>query len=330
MRSTLFLLKDEHLVKRIRITVHDESSENYYAGNIDEAIRIMEEHEIAVAVIPYGYDILNGNELIEMLLDHNAGLRVILIFEEDQLLAVVRTHNLFHLSKLICTNHLNIEDLPRLIEESYRIYNKESELKQIETDFRRRENKYKNTMNEISMLLNERMESYKEIRTSYRHFLLFLLTRRDDREQMSACIDAVLEQFIDVFLLREKELAETCDDILLKYNDPANERSLSLQLEDDASMDPENVQKMIFSLQTILQFLYEMYDKYRGSIELTSGKFDSLNLLLEGIRKQETASVADETNDLILEILQRISDRCAYGAKDQIFQYKLIFEKGKT
>ncbi len=331
MRSALFISNDESLMNRIRIMVHDEAAQFYYANSIDDAVAVMEEKEIAVVFMPYGLDVLSGDEMLEIILDHNAKAQIILLFDDEDLLKVIRAHNTYHICKLISSSNVKLELLPEKLNAAFERYNKDDEIKEFEKDYRIKEDKYKNALTDISSLLNDRMNSYEKIRNFFLALSgMYLQTEfaKAESEAFRNYLDILMQEYISLFLVKETGTNEYLDEIIKHAHEAEKHRFLMISCEHLDTLGEQDRLQCLYVIRSISRFFGIFYDRYRGKIETQEADTGIiLNIVYEGIIYPAYAEVIDKILPFNDALTRQFSSRAVSGTKDKILQYKLIYNR---
>lgn len=327
MRSALFLHDDVNLINRIKITIHDDNAQYYFAESIDDAISILDSKEIAVIFMPYNFDVLSGNEMIEIVLDHNPKAQIISLFKDSELIDVVRSHNVYHLCQIICEDFFKIEDLQSIIETAFNIYNREDDIKAFELTYRQKEDKYKKTILNMSSLLNDRAESFKLI-CNYFNDTLILLTGnllKNEGNAVNNYFDNLLNEYINLFLMTDCCNTDYYKSIIDNCNDAAKNRHLMFD-SGITSISDDNTCKFI--IYAITRYFNDFEYKYRGKLELSEQDLNySLNIIFEAYPNNMNKSLHDNMLILLEHLFKTVSDKVLFAVKDKIVQYRIIFKK---
>lgn len=321
MRSALFLHDDESLINRIKITVHDDNAEYYFSKTIDEAIEILDSHEIALFIMPYNFDVLSGNEMIEIVLDHNPKAQIIVLFKDKDLNEVVKSHNVYHLCQLICEDFFKIEDLSSVLDMGFKIYNREDDLKSFECNFRQKEDSYKKAFAKMSSLLNDRALSYAYIKD------LLVETVKLSNSDPADYIESLLKEYIQLYLLKDYGFEEYFEMISESCSNPSENKYL--KIENNCIGEINN--NILFGIYTATRFIYDFYKKYRAKIELTEQNSNILlNIVFEAVPSADLSVSYDNLLVMLEHILAALSDKILYATKDKIVQYRLMYKKNQN
>ncbi|MBO4902595.1 MAG: hypothetical protein J5518_07370 [Lachnospiraceae bacterium] len=319
-------------MNRIQIMVHDEAAQFYYSETIDDAVKIMDENEIAVVFMPYGLDVLSGDEMLQIILDHNDRAQIILLFEEEDLLNVVHAHNAFHICRLICTNNMKLELLPEKISAAFDRYNKDDDLREFERDYRLKEDKYKNALREMSGLLNDRMECYGSVR----NMLLTLIGSYDKlpekvRDRICEYFGIILQDYMTIHLLEDQDPQNLLLETLARSNRGDEHRHLMIACDHLKDLTAEQQKQALFVIRFLSAYFSGFYDRYRGRIE-TEQNDDGiiLNIVYESIPYPETAQAAIDLLPVNEALVKQNADRFAAGSKERVLQYKMFYKKADT
>ncbi len=328
MRSALFITNDEGLMNRIQIMVHDEAAQFFYAYNVDDAVSIMEEHEIAAVFMPYGLDVLSGDEMLEIILDHNSKAQIILLFDDEDLLKVIHAHNTYHICRLISSSNMKLELLPEKINAAFDRYNKDDEIREFEKDYRIKEDKYKEALSDITALLNDRMNSYNAIRTFFLSLLNLDIAKKKneaENEAINRYLSRIMQEYVALFLLQDVDKDTYLQNVISDCHDPEQHRFLQLSCKTD-QLDCEQQTKCLFVIRTLSLFFTVFYERYRGKIETEEAENGLvLNVVFECILNSAFSGVIGEVLAMNEAFIRYFADKTAFGAKDRILQYKLIY-----
>lgn len=321
MRSALFLHDDESLINRIKITVHDDNAQYFYAQSIDDLISILDSNEIAVVFMPYNFDVLSGNEMIEIVLDHNPKAQIISLFKDEELIDVVRSHNVYHLCQIICEDFFKIEDLQSLLETAFDIYNRDDKLKSFERTYREKEDKYKRTILSMSSLLNDRSESYKLICGFFRDTVEFI----NDNTIINSYFDNLLKEYIDFALI----FNDKHDDYLNKINEICNDSTRNHYLKVETNnLKLDNESNILFIIYILTRYFIDFDYQYKGKIEINEqDMYYSINMIFEVYPNMAVDLPRNEMLILIEHIFKNISEKVLFAVKDKIIQYRIICKK---
>ncbi len=331
MRTALFITNDLSLQNRIQIMVHDEAAQFFYANTIDDAVEIMDAQEIAVVFMPYGLDVLSGDEMLEIVLDHNPRAQIILLFDDEDLLQVVRAHNNYHICRLISSSNVKLELLPEKINAAFERYNKDDELKEFERNYRLKEDKYKNTLEKMAELLNDRMESYSAIRSMF-----LLLVKMDivtflNEQEQTAVLDylgRIISEYVSLFLLQETDEDLYVLRILGECHKTDAHRFLMIKADELKQLQDKERLNALFVIRIISLYFSAFYEKYRGKIE-TEETEDGivLNIIYECIPGKDYGELPMKLLPFNEAFVKLYADRAAFGLKDRVMQYKMIYKK---
>lgn len=326
MRSALFLHDNENLMNRIKIMLHDDNAEYYFSSSIDEALSLLDSKEIAVVFMPYNFDVMNGNEMIEIVLDHNPKAQIIVLFKDSDLSSVVKSHNNYHLCQIISDDFFKIEDLPSMIETAFGVYNRDDEIKSFELDYRRKEDKYKKTLTDMTGLLNDRIIGYEFVRDTMTNSCKYLCDNLPQQinEKLSAFFDSVTEEYIKLFMINSGNLTEILTSIINDCNDSDIGRFFKSESDSNTYLN-ENI---VFNTYLITRFVMIFYTKYRGKAEYSEqDTYYSLNYVFEALPSKEVSKKTDILIKILIRLLENNSDKVIFGTKERIIQFRIMYKK---
>lgn len=335
MKSALILLEDENLLNRVKVTLHNDEATLHYVDTADDAVTLMNETEIAVAIIPYHFDVLNGNELIGMLLDNNPKLQIILFFNEDDLDDVVKSHNTYHICKLICTDNLKLEELNHKLDEAFYAYNREDEIKKIEIEYRQKEDVYKKTLMASSSLLNGRMAGYDSVEKLFGICLQYMLeiasVATEESTIISAYFDSILDEYISLMLKREPEIDKYFELILNSCHKPDENKYFMISFPKYSGIDHEILLNITFIVKIMTMFCLNFYKKYRGKATLKDNKdIYVLDIVFEGLNVINDPDLYLFMESFLKKMSAIYADKVSFGKKERTIQYRLQFLRHKN
>jgi len=285
MRSVLTVINDENLMSRIRIAQTDKTIRYFYAGGGEEAIHLSEDYEIAVCILDFRLPIIGGGDLCEAILNNNSKTEIILIFDEQDIKAVLAVYNSFHISKLICKQNLVLEEIPKLVEGSLHMYNRLDEIKQIDKKRNKINDKYLKPMHEMSSLLNERMNGYQQVIHVFNDCIKFISSKNEKTlKAFSGFVDRIINDYIQVYMVRQPEPWLFLDSLNMTYNKPEEKKYFRL-INDVKDISTDNAADILMAanLLTIsFDTLYKIIDNrdFKNEDELIKSICThSLNLL---------------------------------------------------
>lgn len=336
MRTVLFAIEDSSLLNRIKVMLHDETAQFFFAETGDEAVAFVEKNEIAAAMVSLSMPVIDGAELAAFLLDKNPRTQILMLFDAADTKRIVKLHNEYHLCRLLCRNSLAMDEIPKTIEEALFCYNKASELKKIELSYREKEEKYKKTMFEMSALLNDRMESYQEVIRLFAVYGKFLMKNKSPSlsdsfiSSVTSYMERLLQDFVQFFLLREPKRQEVIETVVRKYHNPEIGKYFKIidEVPQTEALEESAFQNMAFLISMLTSYFHQFYSEYRGKIVVSeTPKHYMINVLYD-VRPLDELKLAGEFLSALNEkIISSYVSKAAYGSKDSIIQFKLYFLK---
>lgn len=336
MRTVLFAIEDSSLLNRIKVILHDQSAQFFFAGTGDEAVALAEKNEIAVAMVSLSMPVMDGAELVEFFLDKNPRTQILMLFGEEDTERVVKLHNQHHLCRILCRDILALDEIPKNIEDALFCYNKDSELKKIELSYREKEEKYKKTMFEMSALLNDRMESYQEVIRLFAIYGRFLI--KNKRPSLSdsfinsviSYLEKLLQDFVQLYLLRESKRQDFFDAVVKKYHNPEIRKYFKIidEVPEKEDLSGDVFQNMSFLMSMLTSYFHQFYSEYRGKIVVSkTPQYYLLNVLYDVKQLDELKLAGEILFTLNEKIVSSYAAKAAHGSKDSIIQFKLYFLK---
>ena len=263
-------------------------------------------------------------------------MQILLLFREADTERTIQLHNKYHLCSVLCRDFLALDELPKHIEDALFAYNKNDELKKIEIAYREKEEKYKKTMFEMSALLNDRMESYQEIIKLFVIYENYVLRERGNtlsestRDSMISYQEQILQNFVQLYLLREPDQQSFFENIEEKYNRPGIKKYFKIINEVSGAFAKDTFHHISFLISALTFYFNQFYSEYRGKIVITQNEQFYLVNLVYDVKKLEELNHAGE---LLLALNEKLvsayTAKAAYGSKDSVMQFKLYFAKSE-
>lgn len=335
MHSILFILEDSSFISYIEELLRDCPIRYFFAHTEEEALTLIEHNEIAVTIISLSLPSIDAGKLIEILKSKNERLHFLLLFEKADLRRAIFLHNRFFFSGLICKDTFSSEDLLKQLEVILLHYSEESERRRLDDLFLEKERDCQDRMFEVSALLNDRMESYREIIRLFRLCSKHLLDIDDhpvSQNELKTGIlhyqGQILEDFVQIYLLREPMPDRFFVDLKAKYNNPESKKYCTVTSEVTGEIEAEVFQNIAFLLSVLTSYFNNFYLEYRGTVVLSEYKqFYLLDILYE--RKQyETTKKADHNlMPLHKKLISSYAAKASHANRGDVTQYKLYFTK---
>ena len=325
MRSVLTVIDDEALLNRIKLILCDNTVQYYYAENGNDVSEIAGRQEIAVAIIDYGYPIISGEELCEMILAFNPETQIILYFNESDTKDVLRIYNQYHINKLLCNSHLVLEDLPALIDSCFHFYNRDDEIMQMDSELSRLNDKYLQPMNEMSSILNERLYSYDSVNRVFRSSISFALNASEKAlNSIDSFVDRIINDYIQIFMIKEPDAAVYLDRINDSFNNPEARKYFKF-VADDVTVPDELKSNLLFILDVLTIGFDTFYPYYRGKLSITNvDNGIEVNSIYDVRRDPDFADIYDYMNKALEKVLSGFATNMKFGKKDSLIQFKAL------
>lgn len=324
MRSLLTAIYDESLLNRIKPILNDKTIQYHFAADSSDASDIAALNEIAVAIVDFESPIISGSELCELLLSYNPETQFILFFDEKYTKDVLDLYNSIHINKLMCKQHLVLEDLPMLIDSCLYTYNREEELDKKDDELIKMNDMYLKPMNEMSSILNERLIGYGYIIKVFRKSFEFVLDSTDKAlECIDTFVDKIINDYIQIFMVNEPSVPAYFARIHKTFNDPDNRKYFKFICDEEVVKD-ELKYNLLFVLDVITICFDVFYPFYRGKVSVTNVEDGlEINAIYEVRKDHEIDEVYDYLLKAVSNIIKQYSAGVKCGSKDSIIQYKI-------
>lgn len=325
MKSVLTVISDESLMSKMRIALSDETIKYFATTDVEEAMRIAEDNEIAVVIMDYKLPVMSGVELCETFIDCNPKMQIIVIFDDKYAPNVINMYNRFHLSKLICKEHLVLEDVPKLINDALYKYNRNEVINTKDSNNKKLNEKYMKPLNEISEVLNERTNGYQEILRTFIDCVKFVrLSQSDSLKSFSIYVDRIINDYIQLFMVNEPDYKQYFDSLTTSFNKPDKKKYFKISYE-EVNIQKEIVKNILLMIDILTISFDTFFSMYRGKIALIEkDEYIVVNALYEvreGFEDIEGSTILNVCKNVI----ERFSDRLIFGKKEDTIQYKAVF-----
>ena len=101
MRTILFVNDDEELLNRLRAMILDKTVQCFFSSNVDKALQIMENKEIALVVADVEMEALSGREFFEMISGRYPKTILMVMSDTEHIQEAIAIHNDLHTNKLL-------------------------------------------------------------------------------------------------------------------------------------------------------------------------------------------------------------------------------------
>lgn len=334
MHSALFVMEDASFISRIKEIMNGRFIQCFFVRTEEKALSIMESNEIAVAVISLSLFSPDDSELKELLLQKNERLQIILVFDEADRRRAVYLHNKISVRSLFCSNMISFEELLKQTENALLSYDDDSKLKLKNDAFCENETNYKNRMFEVSTLLNDRMENYRKI---IRHFhicgryLLGMGAKAPNMEyeaDILAYQEQILENFVQLYLLREPVVESFFDALRVQFNQPTIQKCCTLTNEVMDEIQGDAFEDIAFLMSILTFYFYQFYSECRGIVTLSQDESFYLLDIRYDVGCNETMKKATaDIGALNEKLVSNYAAKASYGKKGCIACYKIYFTK---
>lgn len=328
MRSLLTVISDESLLNRIKLALNDNTIKYYYSTTGEEASNIASREEIAVVIVDFINPVISGPEICEMLLSFNPETQFIMFFDEKYTKEVLNVYNALHLNKLICKEHLVLEDLPSLVESCLHTYNRDEELDKMDEDLAKMNDMYLRPMNEMSSILNERLIGYENVIKVFKNSVNYIINNSDEvLKSVDTFVDRIINDYIQIFMIKEPQVSVYFDRINESFNDPEGRKYFKFVYE-DTEFPEELKYNLLFVLDVITIFFDIFYQYYRGKVSVGyaegNNSWIEINAIYEVRKNQEIAGIYEYVSKVINNILSMHTLSTRFGQKNSIIQFKAL------
>ncbi len=334
MHSILFVLEDASFISYIEELLRDCSIRYFFARTEEEAIALVEYKEIAAAMISLSFPSVNAGELMGILKSKNERLHFLLLFEKEDTRRAIFLHNQVFFGGLFCKDMFSPKELLKQLEAILLHYDEESEHKRSDDLFLEKERNCQDRMLEVSALLNDRMESYREIIRLFRLCGKHLLDVDDPASQteFKACIlhyqEQILEDFVRIYLLREPMPESFFVDVKAKCNNPEMKKYFTVSNDVTGEIEAETFQNITFLLSVLTSYFNFFYSEYRGRVFLSEyERFYLFDILYELKQYEAMKKASEDLMPLNEKLISSYAAKAAYGSRGDVIQYKIYFAK---
>lgn len=328
MRSLLTLINDESLLNRIKLMLNDSTIKYYFAPTGEEAANIASANEIAVVILDYINPVMTGPEICEMILSYNPDTQFIMLFDEKYTKDVIEAYNELHINKLICKEHMVLEDVPSLIESCLYTYNRDEEIDKMDEHLSKLNDMYLHPMDEMSSILNERLIGYDNVIKVFKKSLHFTLDSSDAvLKSIDNYVDNIINDYIQLFMTNEPNISDYYEKISESFNDPEGRKYFKF-VHDESEVSDDIKCDLLFALNVITKYFDTFYQYYRGKVTVAliegSDSTYEINALYEVRKNLELTDIYDYAICIVNNILKLHTLNCKYGQKNSILQFKAV------
>ncbi|MFT3982996.1 MAG: hypothetical protein QM697_03740 [Lachnospiraceae bacterium] len=334
MHSALFVLENSSFASQIRKLLRMRDIPCCFAHTEEEALAVMECNEIAVAMISLSLTSTDVKRLAKKLLHKNERLQLLLLFEKADIRSAIFLHNTLFCSGLFCRELLSAEELLEKLKAALLHYGEDDGQEQRKDAFLEKETEYENRMFQVSSLLNDRMESYREI---IRHFHLCgrhlpgigsEISQTECMADVLSCHEQILEDFIQIHLLREPLPESFFAAAAEKFDHPSLNKYYKITNEVTGDIAGDTFQNIAFLLSVLSSYFDYFYSEYRARVIVSEVERCYLLDILYEIDKYETMKKAGkDLAGLNEKLLSVYAAKAVYRSKGNRMQYKIYFAR---
>lgn len=325
MKSVLIAIKDERIIKKIRIALYDESIRYFYAQSQDEANHVCMDNEIYTSICDFDLFYNDGKRLFEQITELNSDTKIIILYSNDDLKEVADFYNSSSISYLLNKDDFIVEDIYKLTMSSVNEYksNNDNYLLSQDDDF---SSKFK-TMNEMSSILNEKLDGYQSIINVYNDAIKFISTRSIDfLKPLRIYVDRILNDYIQLYMINSPDFDLYINSLNDSLNMPDAKKyfvfsSKCIDINEQIKND------ILFAIDMITTCFNTFCKAYRGKLDLVSeGKNILINAIFDFREIDECQNIISSIMNINKELILKYSLDSQYIKNGNIVQYKVVFD----
>jgi len=331
MRTILFVDENETIINRLKVIVLDKTVKCFFAENGKKALKILEENEIAVAVVALNMSLLSGKELLEIIDGQYPNTITMLMAEREEAGEAIDVHNDLHINKLIIKPWKSAEEVVIWLQDGLDQYNRGDKQNKIEEEYKQKTMKYEKLFLEMSTILEDREEGYQEIAKIFK-VVLNMVFSESEKNLIDVEISYVVEyaarllyEFMKIYLEGVEEQESFGIALVNQYHDALENRYFKYESEVEGNMAKTSFQHIRFILKAITEYFSVLYPIYRAKVTVT----ETLNAqyLLNILYELPTYRILENAETYMQELLERVienySAKHVYGEKNNVHQYRI-------
>ena len=331
MRTILFVDENETIINRLKVIVLDKTVKCFFAADGEAALKILDENEIAVAVIALNMSLLSGRELLEIINGQYPNTITMLMAEREEAGEAIDIHNDLHINKLIIKPWTSAEEVVKWLHDGLDQYNSGDQQSKIAEEYKQKTVKYEKLFLEMSDILKDREEGYQEIVKIFK-VVLEMVISESEKNLISVEVNYIVEyairllyEFMKIYFegLAEQESFEMA--MLNQYHDASENRYFKYENEVAGSIAKASFQHIRFILKAITEYFSVLYPIYRAKVTVTetaNGQY-LLNIVYELPSYKILENAEAYMKGLLERLMDHYSAKHAYGEKNNIHQYRI-------
>ncbi len=330
MLSTLIAVEDENLLARIRSILSADHVDAFFSSEAEEAADIIQNNDIAIAILSLSFSVMDGGELAEFCMQQNSRTQLILLYSEQDTEYAVSFFNAYENCKIISYDLFKPMELSALIWEAEQDYSAESALLAQEEKFFQKESQYKKKLMDMSGLLNDRNEGYSAV---IRQFLMSfrLLFDVPDDPALDILMDHltnVLNEYVQLFLVGTVTLSDIMDYLNNQSFDAEEMKYYHLETTGDiipADYGTDSSCDFAFLLYLCVETFHLLAQHFRSRVNVSIKETEYRADLIYDVRvASENQKIFGYMCTIMESLGKNFSDKFLYGSKDGVIQYRMI------
>ncbi|NLG05321.1 MAG: response regulator [Clostridia bacterium] len=333
MQTVLFVDDDLRILQKLQAITLNKSIQCFLAQNGEEALKIVQEHEIEVAIVDLVMPVISGEELLDMITSISPDTVIMIMTEESNMREAVRIHNELHTKKIIVKPFTLSDDIAGWIHAALSLYHKHETYTQKQEIFQKKVDKYKQILFEMRNTIRNREESYEQIVNVFGMIMKEIYLNYDKLSELESQILAdyekkILNDFIHIFLLCEFHEDFFEQMLVNQYHDPGELRYFRFRKDLNDQIKKEHLGILIFITMYMTQYFSLVFPTFVAKLNLSEeNECYVLNFLYEANGILVNEETKNRMIEMVTGILNEFADRYANAAKGNVIQYKVYINK---
>lgn len=331
MRTILFVNDDEELLNRLRAMILDKTVQCFFTSNVEKALQIMEQNEIALVVADVDMKALSGREFFEMISGRYPKTILMVMSDTEHVQEAIGIHNDIHTNKLLMKPWQSADEFVKWLMSGLDAYNMAETQREMAKELEERSEKYKQILFDTSNVLNDRLEGYHKIEEAFSKMLSTII--QEYKSSMNAgeikCItdyeNSLMAHFVQTYFIGISEQESFGTALRNHYHEISDNRYFLYENEVEHEIEKESFQNIRFLIQAVTDYYGLLYPTFRAKVVLQEYQDTHymINVLYElpGYEIMEQAGIF--MRKILNQMLDNYSSRYAYGEKNHIQQYKI-------
>ena len=333
MQTVLFVDDDSRILQKLQAIALNKNVQCFLATNGEEAVKIVQEHEIEVAIVDLMMPIMSGEDLLDMIVAISPETVIMIMTEESNMREAVRIHNEMHTKKIIVKPFSMADDIAGWIHSALSLYHKHEAYTEKQDEFQKKVEKYKQILFEMRNTIRNREESYEQIVNIFGSLMKEIYQNQIKISEFEANIlgdyeKKILNDFIRIFLLCEFH-EDFFEQVLVnQYHDPTELRYFRFEKKQIDKIVDEHMGVLIFIAMYMTQYFGLLFPTFVAKLTLSdeNGCY-ILNFLYEANGILVNEETKNQMTELIMRVLNEFSSRYSHATKGNVIQYKIYISK---